>query len=74
MRLFRRRPRERPIGEAEAYHRLHGDRDEVRLVHLPPRPRRFDLDVSGEQLRRSFEARLASREPEEGEEPEEESA
>lgn len=62
MRLFRRRRHEPPIGEAQAYHRLHGDRAAVKLVQLEPRRPRFRLSVSGEQLRRSFERRLDSRE------------
>ncbi len=52
-----------PIGEAEAYERSYGVRSaDVRAVKLPPRRPRFDLSVSGEQLRRRFEERLAARE------------
>jgi hypothetical protein len=58
-----RRQRLRPLTEAEAYARCHGTRDsEVRIVKLEPRRPRYDLDVSGEDLRRSFEAKLADRE------------
>jgi hypothetical protein len=35
---------------------------EVRIVKLEPRRPRYDLEVSGEDLRRSFEAKLARRE------------
>ena len=59
-----RRQRLRPLTEAEAYARCHGTREsEVRIVKLEPRRPRYDLDVSGEDLRRSFEAKLADREP-----------
>jgi hypothetical protein len=34
---------------------------EVRIVKLEPRRPRYDLEVSGEDLRRSFEAKLAGR-------------
>jgi len=54
-----------PLDEAAAYARCHGDREEsVRLVKLPPRrPRNADLLATGEQIRRSLEARIDSREP-----------
>jgi hypothetical protein len=58
-----RRQRLRPLTEAEAYARCHGMHDsEVRIVKLEPRRPRYDLEVSGEDLRRSFEAKLAGRE------------
>jgi len=58
-----RRQRLRPLTEAEAYARCHGTREtEVRIVKLEPRRPRYDLEVSGEDLRRSFEAKLADRE------------
>ena len=58
-----RRQRRRPLTEAEAYARCHGTREsEVRIVKLEPRRPRYDLEVSGEDLRRSFEAKLADRE------------
>jgi hypothetical protein len=64
VRLFRRRESPKPIGEAEAYARLHGDRGEeiLRVEPMPPappeEPRR---EVTGESLRRAFERRLAKR-------------
>lgn len=58
-----RRQRLRALTEAEAYARCHGMHDsEVRIVKLEPRRPRYDLEVSGEDLRRSFEAKLAGRE------------
>ncbi|HSI98632.1 MAG TPA: hypothetical protein VK926_09735 [Gaiellaceae bacterium] len=56
----------RPLDEAAAYARCHGDRDEnVRIVKLPPRRQRFDTVLSsGEAIRREFESRLDTREPE----------
>ena len=68
MRFFRRRTkqRDRPIGEAEAYHHAYGERTaEVKPVKLPPRRKRFPLPISGEELRRRFEERLSHREDEE---------
>ncbi|HZQ66036.1 MAG TPA: hypothetical protein VFA66_12495 [Gaiellaceae bacterium] len=60
-----RRQRLRPLTEAEAYARCHGTRDsEVRIVRIEPRRPRYQLEVSGEDLRRSFERKLADREPE----------
>ena len=62
--LRRRRPKPalRPIEEAEAYARCHGARtDEVKIVKVEPRGPRFQLRVSGESLRRSFEERLDKR-------------
>ncbi len=55
----------RSLNEAECYARCHGegDGDNVRVVKLEPRRPRFDLDVSGEDLRRAFEVRLDKREP-----------
>lgn len=54
----------RPLSEAEAYARCYGDRDEnLRFVKLEPRRPRFDVDVSGEELRQAFETRLDKREP-----------
>ena len=52
-----RKQRLRPLTEAEAYARCHGMHDsEVRIVKIEPRRPRYDLEVSGEDLRRSFEA------------------
>jgi hypothetical protein len=65
-RLFRRRPRPSaaPILEDEAYARLHGDRGgeivSVVAVERKPIPRRTG-DMSGELLRRAFEAKLDAR-------------
>jgi hypothetical protein len=60
-----RRQRLRPLTEAEAYARCHGMREsEVRIVKIEPRRPRYELEVSGEDLRRSFEKKLAGREAE----------
>jgi len=61
--LRRRRPRLRPVSEAVAYARCHGERgtDIVRVVKLEPRRPRFELPVSGEKLRLAFESRLERR-------------
>jgi len=54
----------RSLNEAECYARCYGEGDDnVRSVRLEPRRPRFDLDVSGEDLRRAFEVRLDKREP-----------
>ena len=54
----------RPLSEAEAYARCYGEGDDnVRFVKLEPRRPRFRLGISGEDLRRAFEARLSKREP-----------
>lgn len=62
----RKRDRLRPIDEATAYARCHGDRDEnVKIVSLPPRRVRYESVLSGgEAIRRGFEDRLDTREPE----------
>jgi hypothetical protein len=56
----------RPLDEAAAYARCHGDRDEnVRIVKLPPRRRRYETVLSsGEAIRQEFESRLDTREAE----------
>ena len=56
----------RPLTEAECYARCYGSRDDmVRVVHLEPRRRRYEVKPSGEELRRFFEERLDDRtEPE----------
>ena len=53
----RKRDRLRPLDEAAAYARCHGDRDDnVRIVKLPPRRVRYDALLSnGESIRRDFE-------------------
>jgi hypothetical protein len=54
----------RSLNEAECYARFHGEGDDnVRVVRLEPRRPRFDLEISGEDLRRAFEMRLDKREP-----------
>jgi hypothetical protein len=54
----------RPLTEAECYARCYGEGDDnVRFVKLEPRRPRFDLEVSGEELRQAFETRLDKREP-----------
>jgi len=54
----------RPLSEAECYARCYGEGDDnVRSVKLEPRRPRFDVGVSGEDLRRAFETRLDKREP-----------
>ena len=64
--LRRTRDRLRPLDEAAAYARCHGDRDEtVRIVKLPPRRARYDLLATGEEIRRRFEERIDGREGEE---------
>ena len=62
----RKREHLRPLDEAAAYARCHGDRTrDVQLVKLPPRRVRFDTVLaSGESIRRDFEKRLDTREPE----------
>jgi hypothetical protein len=63
VRTLRLRVRLRPLDEAEAYARCHGERGaDVRIVHIEPRRPRFETNVSGEELRRSFEQRLDARE------------
>ena len=54
----RKRDRLRPLDEAAAYARCHGDRDEnVRIVKLPPRRVRYEAVLSsGEAIRRDFES------------------
>ena len=52
----------RPLTEAECYARCYGDGDDnVRFVKLEPRRPRFDIEVSGEELRQAFETRLEKR-------------
>jgi hypothetical protein len=62
--LRRRRPVARPIGEVQAYARLHGERGgDVRVMAAVPKRPRYRLRVSGEDVRRGFEARLDARRP-----------
>jgi hypothetical protein len=62
----RKRDRLRTLDEASAYARCHGDRDDnVRIVKLPPRRARYETVLSsGEAIRKGFEDRLDTREPE----------
>ena len=48
------------------YARCHGERDDnVRIVKLPPRRVRYEsVLASGESIRRDFESKLDTREPE----------
>jgi hypothetical protein len=63
VRTLRLRVRLRPLDEAEAYARCHGERGaEVKIVHIEPRRPRYDTTLSGEDLRQSFERRLDARE------------
>lgn len=65
--LGRRKLRLKPLNEAEAYARCHGERyQQVRIVQLPPRRPRYEVLASGEELRRSFEDRLDARDILEG--------
>jgi hypothetical protein len=65
--LRRKDERLRPLDEAAAYARCHGERDEsVRIVNLPPRRAHYDLLATGEEIRRRFEDHLDAREPETG--------
>jgi hypothetical protein len=55
----------RPLSEAECYARCYGSGDEnVRVVRVKPVRRRGGARLTGEELRRLFEARLDGREPE----------
>jgi hypothetical protein len=62
----RKRDRLRPLDEAAAYARCHGERTrDVTIVQLPPRRVRFETVLaSGESIRLDFERRLDTREPE----------
>lgn len=64
--LRRNNERLRPLDEAAAYARCHGERDEtVRIVKLPPRRVRYDaLLTTGEEIRRGLEARIDGRDGE----------
>lgn len=55
----------RALSEAECYVRCYGGWDPtVTLVKLEPRRPRYELRVTGEDLRRGLEERLDAREPE----------
>jgi hypothetical protein len=53
----------RALSEAEAYARCYGSTFDVRIVKVPRRPR-YELPVTGEDLRQAFADRLDKREPE----------
>jgi hypothetical protein len=58
-------PRLRPLSEAECYARLYGGGEStVTIVRLEPRPQRPRDRLVGEELRRLFEDKLDSRDPE----------
>ncbi len=61
--LRRSNERLKPLDEAAAYARCHGERDEaVRIVKLPPRRARYEgLLTTGEEIRRGLEARIDGR-------------
>jgi hypothetical protein len=55
----------RSLTEDECYARCYGSWDAtVRIVRLEPRRPRYQLDVTGEDLRAQLEARIDAREPE----------
>lgn len=56
----------RTLSEAECYARCYGarDREGVKIVSIEPRRPRYELDVTGEDLRHLFEEKLDAREPE----------
>ena len=66
--LRRNNERLKPLDEAAAYARCHGDRDEtVRIVKLPPPRARYDAVLTtGEEIRRGLEARIDGRDGESG--------
>ena len=52
----------RTLSETECYIRLYGGWDPtVTLVRVEPRRPRYEMAVSGEDLRREFEARIEAR-------------
>jgi hypothetical protein len=56
----------RPLSEEECYARCYGGWEPtVKVVRLEPRRPRYDLDVTGEELRRQLEEKLDSRAPDE---------
>jgi hypothetical protein len=58
----------RTLTEAECWARCYGSWDStVRIVRLEPRRPRFPTTVSGEDLRKSLEARLDARPTDEAE-------
>ena len=60
--LVNTRPELRTLSEAECYVRCYGGWDPtVTVTKVEPRPPRYELRVSGEDLRREFEARIEAR-------------
>ncbi len=56
----------RPLSEEECYARCYGGWEStVKIVRLEPRPPRYELDLTGEELRRQLEVKLDSRDPDE---------
>jgi hypothetical protein len=54
----------RTLSEEECYARCYGGWEPtVKIVRLEPRRPRYELDVTGEELRAQLEARLDAREP-----------
>jgi len=52
----------RPLSETECYVRLYGGWDPtVTISRMEPRRPRYELEVSGEDIRREFEARIEAR-------------
>ncbi len=59
---MRRVRRLRTLSETECYVRLYGGWDStVTLTKIEPRRPRYELAVTGEDLRRDFEARIEAR-------------
>jgi hypothetical protein len=55
----------RTLSEAECYARCYGERvSSIKVTHAERRRPRFELDVTGEDLRALFEERLDARETE----------
>jgi len=55
----------RPLSEEECYARCYGGWEPtVKVVRLEPRRPRYELDVSGEDLRHQLEVKLDARDPE----------
>ncbi len=56
----------RPLSEEECYARCYGGWEPtVKIVRLEPRRPRYELEVTGEELRRQLEEKLDSRAPDE---------
>ena len=54
----------RTLSEEECYARCYGGWEPtVKIVRLEPRRPRYELDVTGEELRRQLEVRLDARDP-----------